>query len=68
MRTALRFEIRGVVVRELKAERGDRPGGVIDWERRPIDWTVIAKSEATKQPRGYVMRPLGCFAALAMTM
>src|ERR1700679_3214418 len=40
--------------------------------RRPItDWTSPLPSSrgalATKQPRGRVMLPLGCFAALAMT-
>jgi hypothetical protein len=37
-----------------------------------VDWTtdaapVMRGALATKQPRGRVMRPLGCFAALAMT-
>ena len=32
-----------------------------------IEWIVIARSEATKQPSGRVTQPLGCFAALAMT-
>ena len=45
-------------------------GDPVDGEnRRDVERhrPVIARSEATKQPRGRLMWPLGCFAALAMT-